>query len=230
MVASLDRDIHVYSESEETSGTVLISGLRSSFQTVRSASDPRGIRICIDVLATRGLFGVPAGELANTVIELSELTPSIREVEEHLECPKIEDVFKAIDDFFTGQEDQHRTKRRPRQELVWVWNQILASDGTLRVSDLASELGWSRRHLTEQFRKEFGITTKHALRVVQFEHACARLKYMPTIDLAQLACDAGFSDQAHLSRAWTEFTGWSPTKWLQHEFPFIQDNEVAALR
>ncbi len=230
MVLSLDREISVRSPGFEFAGRLVVSGLRHGFRTVRSRSDPFGIRLSISVLATRSLFGMPARELANQNVGLSELTNSVGALPDQLENSKPENVFRELDSFFGNQKLRFDSERGVRKELVWVWNRIFNCNGTTRVVDLAAELGWSRRHLTGQFRNEFGITTKQAMRIAQFERACALMRCMPNRDLAQIANEAGFADQAHLARTWAEFTGWSPTQWLVHEFPFLQDSELAGLR
>ena len=44
----------------------------------------------------------------------------------------------------------------------------------------------------------------------------------------RVALDAGYADQAHLTREWQEFGGCTPTTWLREEFPFVQDLAYAS--
>ena len=43
------------------------------------------------------------------------------------------------------------------------------------------------------------------------------------IDLAAIAMDTGYSDQAHLSREFARFAGAPPRRWVAEEFRNIQD-------
>jgi len=42
------------------------------------------------------------------------------------------------------------------------------------------------------------------------------------VDLAVLAADCGYADQAHLSRAWCRFTGLPPRRWMAAEHPMLR--------
>ena len=54
------------------------------------------------------------------------------------------------------------------------------------VQELATEVGWSRRHLTDRFTAEFGLAPKVAARVLRFERAVGRLRQRPDTRLADL--------------------------------------------
>ena len=53
--------------------------------------------------------------------------------------------------------------------------QLVASRGQARVEPLMDETGWSRRHVTERFRRQLGITPKAYARLLRFQHATALL-------------------------------------------------------
>jgi transcriptional regulator GlxA family with amidase domain len=102
-----------------------------------------------------------------------------------------------------------------------------AGGGRLRVADVAARVGWSDRHLGDRFRAETGLSPKEAARVVRFDRArrllAARVGAGRPPELAGLAADGGFADQAHLTREWRAFSGLSPTGWLRAELGFVQD-------
>ncbi|MGH3796323.1 MAG: helix-turn-helix domain-containing protein [Pseudonocardiaceae bacterium] len=89
---------------------------------------------------------------------------------------------------------------------------------------LAEEVGWSRRHLGERFRREFGLTPKVAGRVMRFEIAHRLLQTPDRPALAEVAARCGFYDQAHLHREWRELAGCTPSRWLADEFPSVHDS------
>jgi transcriptional regulator GlxA family with amidase domain len=112
----------------------------------------------------------------------------------------------------------------PAPEVAEAWRLTTVSGGRLRVAEVAARVGWSDRHLEKRFRAETGLSPKEAARVVRFDRA-RRVLIARTgaRDLAGLAADLGFADQAHLTREWRAFTGLSPTGWLAAEFGFVQD-------
>lgn len=90
---------------------------------------------------------------------------------------------------------------------------------------LAQEVGGSRRHLGERFRREFGLTPKVAGRVMRFESTRRLLGTPGRPGLADVAARCGYADQAHLTREWRELAGCTPSTWLTEELPSIQDDE-----
>ncbi|GAB3803200.1 helix-turn-helix domain-containing protein [Humibacter antri] len=94
-------------------------------------------------------------------------------------------------------------------EIAWAWKRVTQSRGTIRIEQLAADLGWSRRRLWERFRSEVGMTPKRATKLVRFDHAVHRLAVgQPP---ASVAAEVGFSDQSHLHRDVAAFTGRTPS-------------------
>src|SRR5262249_3970784 len=118
----------------------------------------------------------------------------------------------------------------PAPQVAWAWRRLLAAQGTLPIESLARELGWSRRHLAERFRREIGLAPKVAARVLRWEHACAMLARPGRRSrLADVAADCGYADQSHLTREWVALSGLTPRAWLADELPFLQAYELDEL-
>jgi AraC-like DNA-binding protein len=97
---------------------------------------------------------------------------------------------------------------------------IDASNGTLRIDQLASNLGVSRQHFAAQFRQRVGLTPKLYARISRFRRATALLRQPSTsnsgsTDWAQLALECGYFDQSHLIHDFQEFAGSAPQQFLQ---------------
>jgi AraC-like DNA-binding protein len=105
-----------------------------------------------------------------------------------------------------------------------AWRLLVETGGAIPVSGLADELGWSRRHLTEQFRRAYGIGPKELARILRFERAQRHLRSDRRPTLAVVAAECGYADQSHLNRDWQQFTGVSPSRWITEELPFVQDD------
>ena len=103
----------------------------------------------------------------------------------------------------------------------------MASRGTVDIRSLAVEVGWSRRHLAEQFRAEIGLPPKAVARVLRFERSKELLRRPGRrLALAEVAGAAGYYDQAHLNRDWRDIAGCSPTTWMAEELPVADATEA----
>jgi AraC family transcriptional regulator len=85
----------------------------------------------------------------------------------------------------------------------------------LRVSDLAGVAGVHPVHLSRAFRAEYGLAVSAYLRALRVDWAAHRLR---TTDesIAQVADDAGFADQSHLTRAMRARYGMTPMEWRRN--------------
>jgi AraC-like DNA-binding protein len=115
-----------------------------------------------------------------------------------------------------------------RRETMAAWDRLTKSAGRVGVATLAAEVGWSRRHLTEQFANEYGVTPRSLAKVLRFERARRMLVRPDRPTLATVAATCGYSDQAHMVHDWHDLAGSSPTAWLDSEvLPFVQDEDEA---
>ncbi|MFE9574969.1 helix-turn-helix domain-containing protein [Nocardia sp. NPDC006044] len=94
-------------------------------------------------------------------------------------------------------------------EVIWAWERIAASRGRVRVDDLAVELGWSRKRLWTRFRSQVGVAPKRAAKLMRFHHAAHHLTAGRSTAL--VAAECGYTDQSHLHRDVSAFTGTTPT-------------------
>jgi AraC-like DNA-binding protein len=84
-----------------------------------------------------------------------------------------------------------------------------ASQGQVRVADVAAAVGWSRKRLWSRFRAQVGLTPKRAAQLVRFDHAAHRLAAGHAAAMA--AAESGYADQSHLHREAMAFAGLPPT-------------------
>ncbi len=85
--------------------------------------------------------------------------------------------------------------------------------GSSRVAEIQRRAGYSPRHFVALFRAAVGLTPKHYYRVKRFTTALQGLAGGNARGLADLAASAGYSDQAHLTREFREFSGVTPTQY-----------------
>lgn len=84
--------------------------------------------------------------------------------------------------------------------------------GTLRVRELATCSGYSHRRFIELFRGATGLAPKAYARVHRLDRVLS-LAASPALGWADIACEAGFTDQSHLTREFGEIAGLSPQAW-----------------
>jgi AraC-like DNA-binding protein len=132
--------------------------------------------------------------------------------------------FRVLDEAFGALRDRHDTVAAA--EVGWAWGLLLRTGGTVPVSELAAETGWSGRHLASRFRAEIGLGPKEAARVIRFDRARRKLLGSagagPRTGLADLAVACGYFDQAHLAREFRALAGCPPSQWLAEEFRNVQ--------
>ena len=85
-----------------------------------------------------------------------------------------------------------------------------ADPGLLRVSDLAERLGVSERTLQRLAARYVGLGPAALIRRRRLQEAAERIRTDPDADLASLAAELGYTDQAHLTNEFTRVLGLSP--------------------
>ncbi|WP_454049631.1 helix-turn-helix domain-containing protein [Cellulomonas sp. Marseille-Q8402] len=82
----------------------------------------------------------------------------------------------------------------------------------LRVADLARRLGTTTRTLSRVVRQHTGLTPKWLLECRRLQVAATTLHAQPRTDLALLAADLGYTDQAHFTRRYRQVVGETPDR------------------
>ncbi len=237
MVFSLDAPLRTASSWEswdagslDNQWTVL-AGLHTKSALIEASGRWRGVQLALNPLGARQLFGLPAAALPTDAWDARDLLgPQLDQMRERLDAAASwEATYALIITFLLDRLDQ--SEQSPvRPEVAETWRVLQAHRGRVRIGDLSNHTGYSRRRLSDVFSAELGLTPKTAARVIRFERARRDLgarastgdHARPDLDLAGLAVDHGYYDHAHLVRDFTDFTGLSPTGWLDAEFPNVQ--------
>lgn len=89
---------------------------------------------------------------------------------------------------------------------------IAAHRGQIAIDALADELGCGRRRLERSFLPAVGVAPKVFARICRFGHARDLLDGTGH-QLAEVALQAGYYDQSHLSQEFRRFAGLSPSRY-----------------
>ncbi|RXT48133.1 hypothetical protein B6S44_23980 [Bosea sp. Tri-44] len=170
-----------------------------------------GLAACVQVDFTLagayGFFQLDQRDMAGRIVDLDDLGelrhlgPRLRECRSWAEC-------FALLDRVIGQRLARGRSLSPEVAAGLAW--LAARRGRGRMRELAATTGWSERHLTRRFASETGAGPKTIARIQRFEHA-RRLAAMPcSRSWAGIAHEAGYADQAHLTREFTALSGLPP--------------------
>jgi AraC-like DNA-binding protein len=206
----------------------LVGGLHTTPAMIRHDGNQHGIQLQVTPAGSRALFRMPAAELASTVVPLDQVWGRLAvELYDRLAtAPDWPARFAVLDGVLlrvVSTTAELPTGARP--EAAAAFRRLAAMHGLLDVATLADGIGWSRRHLTEQFSAEYGVGPKALARVLRFERARWMLVQPDHPSLALVAATCGYADQAHMTREWKALAGASPAAWLAaEELPFVQDD------
>jgi AraC-like DNA-binding protein len=100
---------------------------------------------------------------------------------------------------------------RPRLESVAEYIKLHCTQ-PIRVQDLCDVSGLSPSHLIRAFKERYGMTPHVYQMNSRIEYCRGQLKHGRPI--ADIAADAGFSDQAHMQRTFKRFVAATPGQYL----------------
>jgi AraC-like DNA-binding protein len=145
-------------------------------------------------------LGLPLNELLNQRLDLSELNPRL---DEHL--PADLTVEAALERVAAAAAELARPPDPAMRAAV-----RRLDDPRARVELLADELGFSERQLRRRCHAAVGYGPKTLQRVLRFRRFLAKAEAGE--DLARAALDAGYADQAHLTRDCARLSGLTPSR------------------
>jgi AraC-like DNA-binding protein len=186
-----------------------------------------GVQVELTSAGALGLLG-DVTDYNDSVVPLEDALgrDGTRLVEQLADAPSWEARLDLLDTSFAGCELPSLAP-----EVIWLRRQLVASQGQARVEPLLDETGWSRRHVTERFRRQLGISPKAYARLLRFQHATVLLmEDRPGRSLADVAMAAGYYDQSHLNRDFAALAGMTPATYAAEaeavpEVRFVQDAE-----
>jgi AraC-like DNA-binding protein len=157
--------------------------------------------------AAGAVLGLPASELRDVAPDAAEVLGR--------------DVAAALIEELAGGLDPHALLLRAVQlrgtELDPLVSAAVVALGRprARVGAVAAELGVSARQLHRRVSVAVGYGPKMLQRVLRFR----RLQALPPAPLVELALDAGYADQAHMTAEVTRLSGVSPVRFLKDRTP-----------
>ncbi|MBN9070285.1 MAG: helix-turn-helix transcriptional regulator [Rhizobiales bacterium] len=160
------------------------------------------------------LYGGLAADLAGHVVELNALPELAGKLSEP------QDMFSETTDRLRRLElvEQFLLRRLSHQECprtIAVWQHLAVG---YSVEQAAAAVGWSTRHLSNRVKAASGLKPVVAARMMRLHRATALAK-TDCPRWAEIAVEAGYSDQAHLIREFRSLAGQTPTAWADRNLP-----------
>jgi AraC-like DNA-binding protein len=189
------------------SGRLTVAGPDTGPRVVTLESGSRLVGVRLRPGTAAAILGLPASEL-------SDVSPDAAEVLGR-------DVAAALLDELAEGADPHALLLRAVQqrgaELDPLVRAAVVALGRprARVGPVAAELGVSARQLRRRVTDAVGYGPKMLQRVLRFR----RLQALPPAPLVELAIDAGYADQAHMTAEVTQLAGISPGRFLKDRTP-----------
>ncbi len=122
---------------------------------------------------------------------------------------RVEDLPEQLAAFVRGQ--VRKSRERPALHVSTLLGAVHASGGRMSIAELARLHGMSPRSLHRLLREATGLPPKLYAEILQFQRAM-RLVRDQGLSPAAAALEAGYADQAHMSRAFRRFGGMSPAR------------------
>ena len=203
---------------------LLASGLHTRPALIRTHGVQHGIQLDLTPAGCRALLGVPAAAIARGLVAHADLPTGIpHDLHERLAGLNRwgwDARFALLEEHLLQVVSRERSV--VPDDLAHAWRLLDRRGGRVTVSGLASEVGWSRRHLVTRFTGEFGLPPQEVRQLHRFGAAMRLARAgQPWVEVA---ARAGYADQAHLSREFRALAGQTPTQWRSEVFPIVQDD------
>lgn len=194
-----------------------VGGLSDTYTLVGVGERYGSIDLKLDPLGAYSLLGIPLPELGGACVALDSvfgeagrsLAEQLRELEDW------DARFDLLETFLVARLEAGPV---PDPAVAWAWRRLRETGGQIRITELAAELGCSRRYLLTRFREQVGLPPKTVARLLRFADVRHRIERDPG-GWADIAFAAGYADQSHLVREFQQLAGTTPTDFVARLMP-----------
>jgi AraC-like DNA-binding protein len=200
----------------------LIVGARSSYEIV-DGSDMADLIGVVFEPGGLGCFASGAVDLfSNRSVPLEDVwgTPAQDLRWQLRETPTAAAKLELLENLLLTKFARQLTRNRT---VEFALSQFKRAPGAAKVREVAQNVGWSERRLSQVFREEVGLSPKVWCRIQRFQRAVRQLHAGAEVGWAELALDCGFYDQSHFANEFRAFSGVDATtysamrsRWANH--------------
>lgn len=168
-------------------------------------------------------LAMPAVELCDRPVTVEQVwgRPAVAELQERLAAAE------GPDEMLTLLEEELMRRLGETVGLGLVRHSsavIAAAGGAVGIGDLGVAAGVSSTHLARRFKELVGVTPKRLARTYRFTATVLSINPAGPVDWGELAAGAGYFDQAHFGHEFREFTGLTPTRYIEVRRRFLREH------
>lgn len=210
-------------------GHAVVNGPRARFYVKDVSAPSEAIGIQLLPGAAQALLGMPADELAGQHVRLEDIWGSSAGLmrEQLLAAPSPGEKLRCFEMLLRGK--LGATQASAAHPMVALALQQFRKGSS--VEEAVTQSGYSHRQFIRLFSQSVGLSPKLYCRVQRFQKA---LRLMRPADLlrlpglAEVAMDAGYSDQPHFNREFREFSGLTPEQYRVAQPVFLNHVPIQA--
>ena len=157
------------------------------------------------------LLGLPSGKDGVRIFEhpVARLQSSLNK---WIQSERIDEAVAEVKQYFLNA----RSQIAMDSMLFKAGVAMREANGTLPVSQVAAAAHSTVRTLERKFKQSSGYSVKDVSGLMRFEKVRNQLWLDPNSNLAGLAHDLGYTDQAHLSREFKRYSGTTPAAFARN--------------
>lgn len=198
-------------EREHKEGSCFVIGL--STQAAHIDCDNGYGNLCVEFKpgGAYRFFDESLGILSNGIYDVDDVFKNLgRELQRRIwETPLLEDKVMLLQEFLCN-----RLVSLERRDPIadYVVQKIMTKNGLIRVNDLCTDIGYSRRHLYNKFEEYIGVSPKEFICIVRFNQMYKIINLDPS-NLVEAR--EPYHDQSHFIRDFKKFTGYTPGEYIR---------------
>ncbi|NII28864.1 AraC family transcriptional regulator [Pseudoflavitalea sp. X16] len=216
-------------QNEKLLPDIFLYGQATTHAEIRATGKLRAVGIFFHPNALKSVFGLNAGELTDTCVDVNILTApdGISLSEQLVNTPSINHQIDLLSSWLHTQAGRNYT--RNNDIMQYAVSAIARSKGNISLKKVQMELLLTERSFERKFKEYIGISPKLFSRICRFQASLQQLKSNDYQKLSDIAFENEYSDQSHFIRAFKEFAGFSPFQY-QKQVAEVFENLTAPIK
>ncbi len=204
----------------QTCKNVWFSGIRNNYITIPSGRDSEMLILNFHKAKAYPFIKIPLNELTDTVVDAElVLTNEILTIREHiLNLKTLLEKFEYVENQFLKL-FIHKLEINPF--IDYAVQQILMAPNLTTIEKIVNKVGYSQKHLIKLFKDNVGLTPKSFLKITRFQKAVIEIEFQKKVSWTGIALESGYYDQAHFINDFKNFSGFTPTQYIQSKSEYI---------